>query len=251
MKKDDEFFVIFNTKDFGVEVVTIIDSLNHKLIVTKKEILEIVTPLLASKPLSEAIASFTLWLVRKIDNSVNQRSNPMSERVVLFLSKINNLNLSTRARNGLHRGQINYVWELAFFAPGNFKDLIKLHQFGKRALAELEGELKTKFGKDYLATFKSLQAFLSGILAKKCDEVAVVKLSQEYQYLEKTLRPEYLAELSLLANFHAYREYFPNENDYLVPANYAQESRLFYISRNSLREIIHEYLAQVIRERYV
>jgi len=139
---------------------------------------------------------------------------------------------------------------LAFFAPENFKNLIKLQQFGKQALAELEGELKTKFGKDYLATFKSLQAFLSGILAKRCDEVVVVKLSQEYQYLEKTLRPEYLEELSLLADFHVYREYFPNEKNYLIPANYAKESKLFYVSRNSLREIIHEYLAQTIREWY-
>lgn len=256
MKKPKKIFVVFNTKDFGVEIVASVDPAKHKVIATKKEMLEIMLSLIATRPMTEVVVKSASWLIAKIDFASHYlpEADPASlsipDYVSCLLEPVDGFGLTIRTKNSLRRAGIEYIWQLAPFSPTDFKDLLKLHQFGGYSLSDLKKVLQEKLDPDFFGTLKHLNVFIHETLMSKCEDVSEIASCQEYQYYKSIFTKEYLDQISLLKDLHAYQEYFPSDKDFLPGISSHTVIGKFYRIRLALRERINEYLAKVIKESY-
>ncbi len=282
MKKEEEFFIVFNTKDFGVEILTEVDLVGiHKIITTKKEMLKVAVPLVATMPITEVVVELTLWLIAKIDlgkhysdefwsslplplkklfeemkggKAATEEESPapssIPDYVSCLLEPVDGFGLTIRTKNGLRRGGVEYIWQLAQFSPTDFKNLLKLHQFGKQSQSDLKKVLGEKLGSDFFGTLKHLNVFIHETLMSRCDKVPEIADCQEYQYCKNIFTDNFLAQKCRLMDYYAYQQYFPDENDFLPSMSIHRARGRFYETRSLLRERISEYLAKVIKESF-
>lgn len=259
---ENEFSIVFNVQSANVEVVTEIDPLCHKLITTKKELLEVAAPLVLEKPIAEVAIELALWLVGKIDLgkhyfeifwdslppflkdlgeksklSITPPTQSITRKVIGLESKhilpllgrldaLDNLDqhlLKTRIMGCLHAADIYYVWQLSFYSHGTFNDLFKLRNFGHKLLNVLRSALAEELGENYKLVLDSLGDFLNEILdLRKCEEVPEIRDSREYQYLKGVLKKDFFDRYNRLKNFYDLHHGAPLADVYFLAASPAQ-----------------------------
>lgn len=283
MEQKNASFIVFDTVNMDIEIVSEVNPDCHKLLATEEELLEIAEPLAAGKSLAEAVIDMAIWLIAKINlnqcyaeafwkalpsflrdfasqpreridlRPVRKVPGLTAENLPVFLSRLSyldNMDRGGRGRivNSLRAPGIDYVWELALYHPN---DLLKFRGFGADSALSLDQALAEKLGENFRSLFNSLKDYLEEVLQRRCDEIPEIRDSSEFQALKGILKPRFFARFVYLKNFYEHsRQHHSHQSDndfFRTDDLPGQRSNLFH-ARNALDRLIARYLAEAVKE---